>query len=273
MIRKKLIYQFVLLSIGFSWGIFGPICYFFISNAKSDGAQSILIGMMYIPTLVTIILTKYYNLGWKGLGLKFKNWQFLFYAIGIVMLYVLVEMLIQANLKTASYNIPKEKYFMAIAFLAPVASIGTSLFAFGEELGWRGFLQNLLIKEYGLTKGVLILGTIWGLWHMPVALLGYNLPEYPLIEAFIWFPLFCISLSFIYAWLTLNGKSVWWAVLAHGANNGIASMIESKTIILNKNYFYLIGLMVVIATGVVFYLLLLRKRNQLELYLPEKVSA
>ena len=157
-----------------------------------------------------------------------RNWRYFAYAIAIVLAYVIAEMVLQNYFGAATYDIPRRKYFFAIVVLAPIASVATSLFALGEEMGWRGFLQNLLIKEYGMTKGLLILGVVWGLWHMPVALMGYNLPEHPVIEAFLWYPLFCISLSFFLGWLSLRGRSIWWAVLGHGANNGIASMVAGE---------------------------------------------
>ncbi len=275
MTKKILIRNFVILSFILSWGVFGPISYFFVSNTKSDAAQGIFVVMMFIPTLVTIILTKYYKLGWKGYGLKFKKWHFFFFSILIVLGYSVFEMVLQIFFKTGSYNITKDKYLFALTVMVPVNSLVTSIFAFGEELGWRGFLQNLLISKYGLNKGLLILGLVWGFWHLPVALLGYNLPEYPVIEALIWYPLFCLSLTCIFAWLTLKGKSVWWAVLAHGANNGIATLIDSKAVIANKSAFYLIGTLVTMTTGLIFFLLLrrMKSRNEIELYLPEKIKS
>jgi membrane protease YdiL (CAAX protease family) len=274
MTKRLLIRTFLILSFILSWGVFGPISYFFVSNTKSDIAQGIFVVMMFIPTLVTFILTKYYKLGWKGYGLKFKNWHFLILSILIVLGYSVFEMVLQSFFKTTTYNITKDKYLFALTVMVPVNSLVTSVFAFGEELGWRGFLQNLLISKYGLHKGILILGIVWGFWHLPVALLGYNLPEYPVIEALIWYPLFCISLSYIFAWLTLKGKSVWWAVLAHGANNGIATLIEGKANVSNKPLSYLIGILVTMSIGFIFFLLLqrMKRKNEIELYLPEKIK-
>lgn len=272
--RRVLILSFIMWSLGLSWVVFGPICYFILSDAKSDKAQAVLIGMMFIPALATLIVTWRHRLGWGGYGLRIRNGRYFAYALVIVLAYSVAEMLLQHHLGTARYDIPREKYLFALLVLAPIASVGTSLFAFGEELGWRGFLQNLLIREFGLTKGLLILGVVWGLWHMPVALMGYNLPQHPVIEAFVWYPLFCISLSFVFGWLSLAGRSVWWAVLGHGANNGIASMIAGKITIRDAEASYLVGTGVFLVTGLLFFLLLQRRQSagQLELYLPDVVD-
>lgn len=36
-----------------------------------------------------------------------------------------------------------------------------------EEFGWRGFSLDHLLVRYGFMKGSLILGFIWGIWHLP----------------------------------------------------------------------------------------------------------
>ena len=47
---------------------------------------------------------------------------------------------------------------------------------FGEEYGWRYYLQPVLQKRFGLRAGVIILGVVWGLWHIPDDLFRYYLP-------------------------------------------------------------------------------------------------
>ena len=48
--------------------------------------------------------------------------------------------------------------------LAPILAI---VIAFGEEYGWRGYLQTELFK-FGRVRGVLLVGVIWGVWHWPL---------------------------------------------------------------------------------------------------------
>jgi uncharacterized protein len=61
-------------------------------------------------------------------------------------------------------------------FLAGI-TINT-FFALGEEIGWRGFLQKEL-SHLGLWKSGLLIGFIWGLWHAPLVIQGYNFPQKP----------------------------------------------------------------------------------------------
>jgi membrane protease YdiL (CAAX protease family) len=38
--------------------------------------------------------------------------------------------------------------------------------AVGEEIGWRSFLQQLLDRKYPIIISSVIVGLIWGLWHI-----------------------------------------------------------------------------------------------------------
>src|SRR5574337_857223 len=37
----------------------------------------------------------------------------------------------------------------------------------GEELGWRGFALPRLLKRFNPFVASLVLGAIWGVWHLP----------------------------------------------------------------------------------------------------------
>ena len=97
---------------------------------------------------------------------------------------------------------------------------------FGEEFGWRGYLQPKLMPLGG-RKAVLLTGVIWGVWHWPVILMGYNYGlDYfgaPFLGplAMVWFT---VALAVIFGWLSLKAQSVWPAVIGHGALNGIAGI-------------------------------------------------
>ena len=40
------------------------------------------------------------------------------------------------------------------------------VFPLGEEFGWRGFAHPRLVARFGAVRGCLILGALWGLWHL-----------------------------------------------------------------------------------------------------------
>lgn len=98
--------------------------------------------------------------------------------------------------------------------------------AVGEEAGWRGVLQPEIQRRFGLIKGTLLVGVIWGYWHLPANLAGLNDPQHPVLGALVIFPLEAISMSFVLAWMMNRSGSIWPAALGHGANNAfLACMI------------------------------------------------
>ena len=97
--------------------------------------------------------------------------------------------------------------------------------AFGEELGWRGYLQGELVSRFGVARGATMLGLLWAYWHLPLVLMGYNYPESPLLGGFILMPLVGIGISFFLAGLTIPAGSFWPAVLAHGSINAFFGVL------------------------------------------------
>ena len=107
-----------------------------------------------------------------------------------------------------------------------IAPLLNAIPTFGEEFGWRGYLQPKLMPLGG-RKAILLTGVIWGVWHWPVILMGYNFGnDYfgaPFLGplAMVWFT---IILSALLGWVTIKADNVWPAVIAHGALNGIAAL-------------------------------------------------
>lgn len=120
-------------------------------------------------------------------------------------------------------------FFVSNILITAIAySLLTGLVAIGEEFAWRGFLQGVLIEKFGTIKGIVILGFLWAMWHLPVQLAGYNYPENPILGSFIISPIMLMAVSLFYAWLTLKSKSYIPAAIAHGAFNTIEEGIISS---------------------------------------------
>ena len=116
-------------------------------------------------------------------------------------------------------------FVVNLAASAPVFSALAGLLAFGEELGWRGYLQEPLVSRLGTARGLTLLGVLWGWWHLPLVLMGYNYPETPVLGGLVLLPLVGIGLSFFLAGLTLPSRSFWPAVLAHGSVNAFFGVL------------------------------------------------
>lgn len=97
---------------------------------------------------------------------------------------------------------------------------------FGEEWGWRGYLLPKLLNRMGLLPTLLVSGLIWGLWHLPITMLGHNYGMgyrgYP-ITGILAMCVFCIVMGVIFSYITIRTGSCLPAILGHGALNGFAS--------------------------------------------------
>jgi membrane protease YdiL (CAAX protease family) len=107
-----------------------------------------------------------------------------------------------------------------------VAPLINGVATFGEEFGWRSYLQPKLMA-LGPRRAMLLMGLIWGVWHWPVILMGHNYgldyPGAPLLGplAMVWFTL---TVGTLLGWLTYRARSVWPAVIGHAVLNGTASL-------------------------------------------------
>ncbi|MBC7264823.1 MAG: CPBP family intramembrane metalloprotease [Chloroflexi bacterium] len=107
-----------------------------------------------------------------------------------------------------------------------ISPLVNGLFTFGEEFGWRAYLQPKLMP-LGRRKAMLLMGIIWGVWHWPVIAMGHNYglgyPGAPWLGmlAMVWFTL--VVGTFL-GWVTLRAGSVWPAVIGHAAINGISGL-------------------------------------------------
>ncbi|MDR3575678.1 MAG: CPBP family intramembrane metalloprotease [Anaerolineaceae bacterium] len=117
-------------------------------------------------------------------------------------------------------------FFIQIAEAVILAPILNALAVFGEEFGWRAYLQPKLMT-LGTRRALLVVGLIWGVWHWPVIFMGYeygfNYWGAPFTGPLL-FLVFTVSLAILFGWLVLLAGSVWPSVIAHGAINGIAAL-------------------------------------------------
>src|SRR5215469_8570980 len=149
-----------------------------------------------MPSLLGILLTAL--LGGKS------DLREVFRRLGQVrnpLLWYAVVLLLFAVLWLVALGIPTLLGLTSIAFAFPVGAVlSTIIFAgFGEELGWRGFALPRMQASLQALTASLLLGILWGLWHLPLEMaMGIS----PL--GFIDFVLRIIALAVLFTWVYNN---------------------------------------------------------------------
>ena len=102
------------------------------------------------------------------------------YLLGAAFGWMQVDLLGLSGFKAQLAQLPGlEEIPVVVAVIGYLAAHGVwgrcsmCTVAFGEEVGWRGWLLTSL-RPLGTWPALIIVGVIWGLWHAPLILLGYN---------------------------------------------------------------------------------------------------
>lgn len=206
------------------------------------------VGYMWAPALGNILTRLVTREGWRASKLQprlRRGWPYWLAAIflpavltiiGAVVYYLLFPQhfdpelsVLQSMLGESAGLLPVPLWTFVLVQIVQgilISPIVNGLFTFGEEFGWRGYLQPKLMPLGGRLT-MLLMGVIWGVWHWPIIAMGHNYGfDYPGapwtgLLAMVWFTL--VVGTFL-GWATLRGGSVWPAVLGHAAVNGIAGL-------------------------------------------------
>jgi membrane protease YdiL (CAAX protease family) len=244
---------FLVLALGLSWLVALPLW------LSGDGLANpflglIAIAMMYTPAIAALVVVffvqkprpqrigEYLGL-WPLTPAKRVVWLTVFGLFGAALL-VIVTTLVAGALGLVDLDLVGFSGFAALIAAAspteipipigalvavqvlsiPVGALINSFASVGEEVGWRGWLLPSLMP-LGTWPALLLTGVIWGLWHSPLILLGYNFAQ-PSLWGVALMTTGCVMLGILLGWLRLRSGSVWPAVVAHGAFNAAAGFLS-----------------------------------------------
>lgn len=106
----------------------------------------------------------------------------------------------------------------------------TDFLSNGEEIGWRGYALPRLQARYGALTSTLILGLIWGFWHLPKYLTHFSIPS------FAWFMAHTIAVAVLYTWLYNNTKgSLLLVTLFHASSNTMGIFMPMASTVSGEN--------------------------------------
>lgn len=240
---------FLGLTFFFNW-LMATLFFAFGGKWGTPASLPIAAGYMFVPMIMAIIVQKviYKEPVKQPLGISFKlNRWFLvawllppiivFASVGISLLLPGVEYSpgmegllerFESVLTAEQLQQMKNQVFGLHSIwigllLGLIAGITINAVAgFGEELGWRGFLQ----REFGYMgfwKSSAVIGVIWGIWHAPVILQGHNYPTHPVIGV-IMMTILCVLFAPIFSYVRFKANSVIAAAILHGTFNATAGL-------------------------------------------------
>jgi membrane protease YdiL (CAAX protease family) len=202
-------------------------------------------GYMFMPMLATLFVQKLYRESIKELGVSFKPNRWWIVAWLLPPFLAFMTLAISLLFPGVEYSPEMEGFFERLKDVLPAEAIEemkeqikimpihpvwialiqglifgitiNAIPAFGEEIGWRGFLQKEL-SYMNFWRSSTIIGVIWGIWHAPLILQGHNYPQHPVAGVFM-MTAWCILLSPIFSYVRLKAGSVISAAIMHGSLN------------------------------------------------------
>ncbi len=244
------LWVYLLVSFGLAWALeLGPVR----ALGLTGGNKLVMLPMvavMFCPLIAALIARKVEGGGFGDAGLRWGRWGYLLVAwllpVGLSVVASGLTMLLGLGQwdPTAASALQRiagsdaaaaesaRRLAQQVGAWLPVVAVAqglvagvaiTSIATFGEEFGWRGYLQ-MRLERFGVLRSCLLTGLIWGVWHVPIIAQGHNYPGYPVAGSLL-FIVFCTLLSVILGWLRNASGSVLAPTIAHASVNSPAASL------------------------------------------------
>jgi membrane protease YdiL (CAAX protease family) len=199
--------------------------------AQDGTVESIGLGTLIwlgAPLLVSLVI-RLFSRDWKDLGLspRFKNngkwYAFSFLVFPVLLTLVLLIGLIFGGVSLVNFQVGPFFGSLVAAFFS--FTFVKNIF---EEFAWRGYLTpkvNSIVKNP--IVGHLLVGLIWGLWHIPYYLTlldRASLAVYTSLDLSIFIPMVILGMTLagiLFGEIRLITGSTWPAFLMHMVSNVI----------------------------------------------------
>ncbi len=232
-----------------------------ISLPGAGGISLWLLMIQYVIMIGSVVCWIFYFAAGKekraAYGLKWNNSKSSLFCILLFMaLYIMrnvLAYLFAGQLEYFAVIILGNPYTWINMFVILINLLFVFTAFFGEEYGWRYYLQPLMQKKFGARGGVLLLGVVWGLWHLPVDFFYYS-PETGLAAAAAQ-QITCITLGIFFAYAYRKTDNIWVPVILHFLNNNLIAVFSgnySSDILQNQNVLWSQLPASLLVNGVVF---------------------
>jgi uncharacterized protein len=223
-IQKGATFYVITLGMAVLMALFGP--------TGGDGIQILNMLTATVGVLLMLLVVTpdgYHRAGWAQLGLHhagFRYWP--------LALLAPTAVLLASYGATTLMGLVSWRFASDTTINLAITIVINSLFAFFEEIGWRGYMLPKLSTGYPKLAPALV-GFLHGVWHLPLMLLttAYN----PVGNRLIVVPLFLAILTaagVFYGYLRNASDSLWPVVIAHGTFNAVLGVLAGAAIATNS---------------------------------------
>jgi membrane protease YdiL (CAAX protease family) len=228
-------WKFFLLTFAYSWTIWIPSVLDGIGidlpfDVTGYSMVVVIIGA-FAPMMAAITLVAR-EAGWKGvkaffgqvLDFHFKP-IYLLLALALPLLIHLIAhyLALALGLDVAKTLFPTDISVAPIVLAIPYFILMIIIGGGQEEFGWRGYAQEPLQEKIGVIPASLVIGLIWGFWHLPLWFMAGDLHS---AYSFFAFVMMTTSISIVYAWLyNSSGKKLIVVMIFHAMSNTAAPLL------------------------------------------------
>ena len=195
--NRKGVIAYLVIAFGMAWAIW-EIVLRLVLTINNPFFMVLAFPSAFAPAIATFIVRKWITregFADAGLRLNLRKWPYYLVAWLLPLLVVgsLVVLAPLLRLGKADFSFARGISSMMVTGVPatmlryPLLLIGAMVFGvffkvpinFGEEFGWRGYLQLRLFPD-GPVLSAVVTGIIWAVWHYPLTLRGFNYPDHPL---------------------------------------------------------------------------------------------
>ena len=251
--------------LGLGW--LGPLLDHAVGHRVGEGPGQLI--WILVPIAVATILRWKGGDGFDDAGLRpryreNRQWyEFSSAFYPFVMLVAATSGLVLEQWDTYDNSAP-----LRFAAIALVALMPFTLTAIAEEFGWRGYLTPRLdAAGVGRLTNHIIVGVIWGAWHLPYMTIFWDFSDESLWTLAPRVMLGTSVAAIVYGEIRLRTGSVWPAVVMHACSNAIAAaLLDTNVLVQNEPTPWISspgvdGLIVIALTGLAAALLFASRRN------------
>jgi CAAX protease family protein len=173
-VRRHPLLAYVVLAVAISWAWWGWCLVEGWVTRPGQGWPTHLPGLLG-PALAAVVVTAAVDgrTGLRDLGARVLRWRVGWAWWSVVAVTLLLVLLSWAGQALAGGGAPDLSGLAAYSG-APLAPVPVTLLyvlvvnGLGEEVGWRGYLADRLLREHGLIATAVLVWVAWAGWHLPL---------------------------------------------------------------------------------------------------------